>query len=242
MENFEGQFLLKENKLENEEERKKIELIEKSSFLDTNEKIDLVLLLLEKKQTAWMGDCRIIRKKGQKAKFLNYLAEKKEKTENFLNELGFVYQSEKLKIEDEVIIGYDIKVSKDEKSLSKLIKACEKKDNKEIGLMLDYPKTAVEAYPNNLLDFREWQKRLSNKEKKKLIKSNVLKFLNFQPSKDHWQEELEMVKENQNLINEETPLLYKEVIKLEEDPLKKIDVLKTKFRGTLNLLKSYKRN
>lgn len=221
-------------------EKEKIELIEKSSFLDTNEKIDLVLFLLGKKQTALMGDHRIARKRGEKEKFLNYLTEKKEKIEELLNELEFVYRLGECKIEDD-IIGYNIEIGKDEENLSKLIKACEKKDNKELGLILGYPETAAEAFPNKLLDFREWRQALPKEEKGALIKSNVLKFLNFQPSERHWREELESVKEHQNLIKEKAPFLYEKIIKDEEDPLKKLSILKTKFRGILNRLEYYKR-
>ena len=52
-----------------------------------------------------------------------------------------------------------------------------------------------------------------------MIKENTCKFLDFRPSKNHWREELNLVKEWQKIIKEKFPHLYKEIIRIGVDQI-----------------------
>jgi len=92
----------------------------------------------------------------------------------------------------------------------------ETENDREIGLTLGYPETAVEAFVSgDELDYRE----LPKEEIRKLTKEGTSKFLDFHLSKDHWQEELNLVKRQQALIKEKFPNLYKEIIEYGVDQI-----------------------
>ncbi len=116
--------------------------------------------------------------------------------------------------------------------------------NQKIGLLFGYPQTAVKAFKSivmtekelkrkimlkglqrALLDKETWHKDLSDKEKKDLLEEKVLKFTYFMPSKENWQEELEVVRKWQKIIKDKSPNLYQE--RLKESSFWEEQILKT---------------
>jgi len=209
---------------EGEKEKKEIRLIEKSP-LDYQDKKDLLLAYFEEKPASWLGvDARFYKKEGEKkkAEILRELAERKEKVQELLEKLGFIYEKRDFEEEEQKTydIGCHFLVSKNSENLFRLKKALEEKSDKEIGLSLGYPETAIEGFLNKeMLDYEKLRESLSNKELKELQKEGVFKFLTFHPSKDHWREELEVIRRYQKLIREKSPKIYKEIIQQAADPL-----------------------
>lgn len=147
----------------------------------------------------------------EKSKKTKDLIREIEGIKKILDEAGFLYSASEIKAKDNIVY-YKIIISKDEKSLAEFAELENRKDYKGEGLLLGFSKTAVEAYGTD----KELSDGLPEKEKGKLVKNGVTKFLNFSPSKDHWQEELEEAKENQRLIKENAPRLYEEILNSED--------------------------
>lgn len=207
-----------------EKEKREVEMIEKSP-LEYQDKMELALLYLGEKPAIWIDTPTSHRvfykseKKREEIKIFNKLSAEKENLEQVLKDLKLVYEFQKNEIDDEKTYGieYSFLVAKNSENLSRLKDAIQIEDGKETGLILGYPKTAVEAFDsNNTLDY----KKLPKEEIEKLIEEGTSKFLDFHLSKDHWQEELNLVKRHQALIKEKFPNLYKEIIKYGVDQIK----------------------
>jgi hypothetical protein len=224
-------------------EKEDIKAIEKLP-LNLEDKRDLILLYLGEKPASLIEESKSY-KKEKEIDFLEKINQEREKIEQIFKNLGLfwkrggIYKVVKKKSCD---IGYKFLVSKNPENLSQLIKALEEKDSKKIGLSLGYPKTAAEAFAKGeLLDYKNLKKLISKEEWEEIKKENLFKFLTFHLSKDHWREELEIVKRHQKLIKEKAPRLYEEIIKEGIDPLKSKLGFKGKFYKILNILEYYKR-
>ncbi len=207
MENLE-RFQIERRENENEKEIDKIE----SCPLRTGKKLELALLLLDRKKVAYLGNHKIVENDKEKQKFIEEFSQEFESIKKICEELGFLYSTEGLKKED--IVGFNISISKNEEDLIKFTNAEKERDDKTMGLMLGYPETAVGAYNSDrALVFETFLKEdISENERKELEEEKAIKFLGFQPSKEHWREELNQVREDQKLIKEEAPRLYEEVM------------------------------
>ena len=206
-----------------EKERKEIEMIEKSP-LEYQDKMELALLYLGEKPAIWIDtpiSHRVFYKserKREEVEILNKLSVEKENLEQVLKDLNLVYELQKNEVENEETysIEYSFLVAKNSENFSRLKNAIKAEDSKEIGLILGYPKTAVEAFDSGKeLDY----KKLPEKEIKKLTEEETSKFLDFHLSENNWQEELNLTRRHQALIKEKFPNLYKEVIKYGVDQI-----------------------
>jgi len=189
-----------------------------NSLLDSDKKLDLIMLSLDRKKAAFLLNCKITETEREKEEVIRDFTEELEEIKKTLTELGYHYNEDGVKIEDEVIIRFSVAVSKEEEDLAQLIDADKQGNNKEIGLLLGYPATAVDSYNSEkALDSEHFfQIDLPEDERKQIRKSGVLKFLGFQPSKEHWREELEEVRESQALIKEKAPNLYEAIMASED--------------------------
>jgi hypothetical protein len=199
--------------LENEEERQEsvkrmIELVESSS-LKTNKKFDLMQLLLDRKQAAQFGNYDVIESDEHRTQLEKEMAEEYRTISELLTKLGLFFHG-KPPAEDNGIYGFSILVAKTSENLVGVEEADTSKNDKEFGVLMGYPKTAVDAY--NTKDAFDLETELSKEELEELKQEGVLAFLEFMPSKGHWQEELNFVRETQRLIKEKSPRLYYEII------------------------------
>ncbi len=112
--------------------------------------------------------------------------------------------------EDRGILGFSFLAARDDNSLQRIKEAEEKEDDKTFGLMMGYPETAVDTY--NTEGVLNMGKDLSEEEKNYIKDNNLDPFINFMPSKKHWKEEIECVKQNQALIREKSPELFRQII------------------------------
>lgn len=192
---------------------KNLELIENSN-LENDNKLELALLMLDKKHGVQLGDFKIINSENEREIINKKFSEKLSNIIKVLDSIGLQHEMAKELSEDNEIVGFSILASKDKSILDKFIKADKEDDDKTFGLIVGYPATAVEAYGTdkafNLED------ELPKDELEKLRSDGVLPFLLFMPSKEHWNEELEWARENQRLIKEKTPKLYKELSQTDE--------------------------
>ena len=226
-----------------EKEKREIEMIEKSPLFYRAKK-DLALTYLNEKPISYIDVSeRYKQTEKNEDEILNQLEIEKDQVQQILDKIGFVYEIKKFKIKDRTTYdaGYDFIISRNLESLSRLKRSLKEGDEKGIGLALGYPKTAVEAFINKkVLDYNE----LPKEESKRLIKEKTSKFLGFRLSKDNWQEELNLVRRQQKLIEEKFPNLYKQITrcgldKIIEKRLELIEELQKpsdKLKNLLNLI------
>ena len=65
------------------------------------------------------------------------------------------------------------------------------------------------------MDEKKWWENLPNKEKKNLYKEKILNFKNFKFSKKNWIKELNTLRRWKEIIKNQSPNLYQEIIKRE---------------------------
>jgi len=189
--------------------KKNIELIENSN-LESGKKLDLMLLLLGKKQGAQLGNFKVIESEQQQKKITQEFTQELLNILNIIKEAGLPYYMAKELSSDKGIIGFSVLVSKNNDILKKFAEADKNDDDKTFGLIVGYPSTAIETYQTDkAFDFRE---ELSSNDLKNLQDEGVLPFLLFKPSQEHWDEELKWARENQQLIKEKSPRLYQELV------------------------------
>jgi hypothetical protein len=129
---------------------------------------------------------------------------------NLLEELGLPYDHAIEKATEEY--PYDIaffEVGKDEEALQQLHEANNEQTAVEkhmkLGKAYGYPETMIEAYTTGrLMKKNELPEDLKN--------DPVVKFVNFYLSKDHWEEELEWVRGQMEVIRRKAPKLYEEIV------------------------------
>lgn len=180
-----------------------------SSSIGTLNKFDLAQLLLGLREAVQLGDYDVIESDEHRKKLEIETGEEYRTISELLNKLELPFHGEPPK-EDNGIYGFSLLIGKDEENLAKVIKADITKNDKEFGALMGYPKTAVDAYrTGNAFDLRA---ELSGAELGKLEQEEVLAFLEFMPSKQHWQEELDYVRAMQKTLKEKSPRLYHEII------------------------------
>jgi len=189
---------------------KDIESIENSA-LSIESKIELSLLLLDRKQGVQIGDYKIVNSQVEKDAIVQKFTQEISNILSLLSELKLQYEIVKELSDDNGMVGFSILVSKNKEILNKFTQADKENDDKTFGLILGYSKTAVETYGTDKAFNIE--RDLPKVELDKLQSEGVLPFLLFMPSKEYFDEELEWARKNQKLIEEKAPKLYKELIK-----------------------------
>jgi len=195
---------------ENIEKNRMFKTIEKSLVLTPSKKLDLATFLLyDKKKIAYLGDHKIIEPEDDENTWRKKFNEEIEELKKVLKGSGLFYEMAKnLKKENE-ILGFNMVVARNKEDLEKFLEV-EKEDNdREMGLLLGYPETAIEGYENR--DFLIVED-LPKNEQEKIEKEGVLKFSGFSPSKKYWREELKEVRKIQSLIKEKSSSIYKQII------------------------------
>lgn len=201
-------FMFEQNK-ENIFE-KDIESIENSA-LSIESKLELSLLLLDRKQGVQIGDYKIVNSQTEKDYIIQEFTQEISNILSLLSELKLQYEIVKELSDDNGMVGFSILVSKNKEILNKFKQADKEHDDKTFGLILGYPQTAVEAYGTDKAFNIE--RDLPKIELEKLQSEGVLPFLLFMPSKEHFNEELEWARKNQKLIENKAIKLYQELIK-----------------------------
>jgi hypothetical protein len=92
-------------------------------------------------------------------------------------------------------------------------------DEENFGLLMGYPKTAVESYIKSLDEKYSQEPELPEE----IDFAEYMEFKNFIISKDHWQDELETVKQWAETIRTVAPDLYREITNIR----KRIDEVRT---------------
>ncbi|MEI6581203.1 MAG: hypothetical protein WCO07_03475 [bacterium] len=187
---------------------KNLESIENSD-LKNQSKLELALLLLDKKQGVQLGNFKIVGSEKEKETINKEFSEELQNIIKISNIVGLHHEVIKELSEENGIIGFSVLVSKDKSILNKFVKADKEEDDKTFGLIVGYPATAVETYGTDKAF--DLEQELPKDELEKLRSEGVLPFLLFMPSKEHWNDELKWARENQRLIKERTPKLYKEL-------------------------------
>lgn len=186
-----------------------IELVENST-LDSISKLEFVLLLLDKKKGMQFGDFKIVESKEEEEKARDKFTPEIQEIFRLVKETRLFSQVGKELSFSDGLIGFSVLIAKDKDVLEKFIQADKEGDDKTFGTILGYPTTAVQTYETDKkFDFHE---ELSQDELEKLKSEGLTPFLLFMPSREHWAEELEWARENQRLIKEKAPKLFKELI------------------------------
>jgi hypothetical protein len=198
----------KENTLE-----KNIESIE-SSNLTIESKLELALMLLDRKKGVQLGDYKIIDSDEERKIYSEKFTRELSDTVKLLDSINLEHQIVKELSDDNGIMGYSVLISKDKNILKEFVEADKKNDDKIFGKIVGYPETAVEAYGTDKAFNLE--EELPPAELEKLKSEGIMPFLLFTPSKEHWTEELEWARKNKHLIKEKAPKLYDDLIQVKE--------------------------
>ncbi len=190
--------------------KKKIELVE-NSVLGVESKLDLILLILDKKQGAKLGGLKTVESEKERIKITEEFTKKLAYILELLRSLNLRHKIVKELSNDDGVISFSVLTSKDRNILNEFIKADKRDDEKTFGLIVGYPSTAVETYHTDG-QFR-FRQELSPDEIAQLRAEGVSSFIRFMPSREHWTEELEFAREEQRLIREKAPKLYEEVLR-----------------------------
>jgi len=208
MEKFEYQPEEINNK-ENLEEKESIEKIEKSSLSSKN-KIDLMLLSLDKKKAAFLGDFDIAESEEHREKLIKEFSKELDNIRLLLDSINLPYEITRKIEDDNEIIGFSFMVAKENDDLTKIKEAEKNKDDRTMGLLLGYPETAVSAYCTK--DALDIHTEIPKEEYDALRKEGILPFLEFSPSKLHWKEELAWARSNKKIIEENSPSTFNEAV------------------------------
>ena len=177
--------------------------------LDGDKKLDLALFILGKKEAVQIGGYDVIESENHKKDLQKEFQSEFDIIKKVLDKFGLLYDTKGIN-EDRGILGFSFLATRDDDSLQKIKEAAEKGDDKTFGLMMGYPETAVNTY--NTKEALNIEKDLSEEEQKYLEDNNLEPFLGFMPSKAHWKEEIEYVKQSQALVREKSPELFRQII------------------------------
>ena len=212
------------NNIENNEygeikEKEFIEKIEKVP-LPSDFKIDLLLLVFDRKKATFLGDLCGVESDEQKQKLIKEFSEELNILTNLLDELNLPYKIIRDVEDRNDTIGFSVVVAKEIENLNKIEEAVKNNNNMDMGIMFGYPRTAVEAYGTQ--DVLDLETDLPE-EYADLRKEGMLPFLKFAPSKLHWKEELEWAKDNKKIIEEKSPNTIDQAIEGMEEYLNNLE-------------------
>jgi len=218
-ERFDFNNIEKNSEYEETKEKEFIEKIEKAP-LSSDFKIDLLLLVFDRKKATFLGDICGVESEEQKQKLIKEFSEELNILTNLLDELNLPYKIIR-DIEDrDDTIGFSVVIAKENENLNKIEEAVKNNNNMDMGIMFGYPKTAVEAYGTQ--DVLDLETDLPE-EYAYLRKEGMLPFLKFTPSKLHWKEELEWAKDNKKIIEEKSPNTINQAIEETEEYLNNLE-------------------
>jgi len=182
-----------------------------SSIIPTGKKIDLALLLLGKKEATQLGNFKIPASDQERKSIIEEFDEEFQTVIELIDRLRLPFYIKQRPNEADDIIGFSILVSKNEEDLARFVEADTNSDDTTFGLMVGYPKTAVEAYRTK--EAFDYETELPEDQSNALAHEEGLKpFLHFMSSREHWLEELAFARNNRDLIKEKAPKLYQEII------------------------------
>jgi len=212
------------NNIENSEyeetkEKEFIEKIEKAP-LSSDFKIDLLLLVFDRKKATFLGDICGVESEEQKQKLIKEFSEELNILTNLLDELSLPYKIIRDVEDRNDTIGFSVVVAKEIENLNKIEEAVKNDNNMDMGMMFGYPRTAVEAYGTQ--DALDLETDLPE-EYADLRKEGMLPFLKFAPSKLHWKEELKWARDNKKIIEEKSPNTIDQAIEEMEEYLNNLE-------------------
>ena len=212
------------NNIENSEyeetkEKEFIEKIEKAP-LSSDFKIDLLLLVFDRKKATFLGDICGVESEEQKQKLIKEFSEELNILTNLLDELSLPYKIIRDVEDRNDTIGFSVVVAKEIENLNKIEEAVKNDNNMDMGMMFGYPRTAVEAYGTQ--DVLDLETDLPE-EYADLRKEGMLPFLKFAPSKLHWKEELKWARDNKKIIEEKSPNTIDQAIEEMEEYLNNLE-------------------
>ena len=193
--------------------KRNIESVENSK-IDTISKLELILLLLGKKQGVHFGDFKIVESEKDTERTIEEFTDEMQEYLKLLKEINAYYVLGKELRFEGGMVGFSVLAAKDKKILERFVQADKEDDDKTFGSILGYPPTAIETYnTDKKFDPHE---ELSPEDLEKLEAEGIMPFLLFMPSREHWLEELEWARENRRLIKENAPKLYQELVDFKE--------------------------
>jgi len=212
------------NNIENSEyeetkEKEFIEKIEKAP-LSSDFKIDLLLLVFDRKKATFLGDICGVESEEQKQKLIKEFSEELNILTNLLDELSLPYKIIRDVEDRNDTIGFSVVVAKEIENLNKIEEAVRNNNDMDMGMMFGYPRTAVEAYGTQ--DVLDLETDLPE-EYADLRKEGMLPFLKFAPSKLHWKEELKWARDNKKIIEEKSPNTIDQAIEEMEEYLNNLE-------------------
>jgi hypothetical protein len=212
------------NNIENSEyeetkEKEFVEKIEKAP-LSSDFKIDLLLLVFDRKKATFLGDICGVESEEQKQKLIKEFNEELNILTNLLDELNLPYKIIRDVEDRNDTIGFSVVVAKEIENLNKIEEAVKNNNNMDMGIMFGYPRTAVEAYGTQ--DVLDLETDLPE-EYADLRKEGMLPFLKFAPSKLHWKEELKWARDNKKIIEEKSPNTIDQAIEEMEEYLNNLE-------------------
>jgi hypothetical protein len=203
--------------LKNEEQKLHIERIERAN-IPPDDKVLMVLLILDRKKVAMLDDYIKIDGTSEEKKKLKRKIEKTfSEYTDLADDLNIFYDTivglNDYKVSTNKTMGFQFHMSKKIDCLQMMRTATlgEKRDELTRGILLGYPKTAAEAFEN-----KETIKGALPFDEEKLEEEGMAPFLGFAMSKENWQEELEWAKENMRIIKEYSPKILAEAIRYDK--------------------------
>lgn len=201
------------NGQENEKIKESIEKIE-NALLPVDQKIDLMLLMLDRKSATFLGDLDGVESEEHKQKLIKEFTEEFNTLIVLLKDIDLPYEIIREVENRDDTIGFSIVVTKEVENLTKIERAVRENDDRTMGLLFGYPKTAVETY--NTQDAIDLETEFPD-EFAILRKEGMVPFLGFAPSKSHWKEELEWARDNKKSIEQHSPNTLNLAIKESEE-------------------------
>lgn len=190
--------------------KRSIEAVENSN-LHVEEKLALVLFLLDRKPGVQLGGYKVAQQEEDKRETMKEFSTQLAFILQFFGEQKIPHRVVKDLSDEDGVISFSVLGAKNQKILDEFTEADKKEDEKTFGSIVGYPKTATEALQTDkMFQFRN---ELPPEEVAKLRAEGVAPFFRFIPSRDHWEDELEFVRQQQKLIREKAPKLYEEVIR-----------------------------
>lgn len=190
--------------------KESIKEIENLDFIGNQDKVDIILTYKKFKPSSKI---ELFFKPGYKSYSEQDFKANIGKAERIFKNLSLPYDMEISKESDlHVAIFY---IGRDNECLDKIKKAFAEKgngnNNKDliIGKELGYPTTAIEGYRSKKI-------KKSDSLPEEVRNSGYIKFLNFQLSEDHWEEELKTVKERADALRGISPDLYQKIIAVDK--------------------------
>lgn len=181
-----------------------IKEIENLDFMDNQGKVDIILTYKKFKPSSKI---ELFFKPGYESYSERDFKANTDKIEKIFKDLSLAYILEISEEEKDsrVAVFY---IGKDSECRDRIKDAFgEKNNNKKdlkVGNELGYPPTAIEGYRNRKI-------KKFNSLPEEVRNSEYVKFLNFLLSEDHWEDELEVVKERANALKEISPELYQKI-------------------------------